>query len=232
MAVKPRLLGVTSAAIAWVMVACSSAGAPGLSTAPFTPCLKADLNGRGLDQCAACAQASCAREGSAFQSRCAAYLECLCGDGQAATTATMTQCASHASDPGCAQAVGALQACEQTSCSALCASLTDGGGSDAAAPGDSAADADGGVATVAVSCSNGSGTSMQCALERVVPSAVAQAQQGCAEVGGSSGNTCPTQGLAGCCTLSTGENCYYDPSAAAQRQATCASAGGSWSTTP
>jgi hypothetical protein len=87
--------------------------------------------------------------------------------------------------------------------------------------------------TVTFSCSNGTGTMMECDQLQIPSSSFQAAEQGCAQVGGTSGNACTTQGLAGCCTLpTTEEDCYYDPTDAgvAWRQTTCVSAGGTWST--
>lgn len=54
----------------------------------------------------------------------------------------------------------------------------------------------------------------------------------CTEGGGTPVSTCPTTGLAGCCTISGIEECEYSPATASDEMAGCTQAGGTFSTTP
>ena len=243
MGMKARLCATAPIAAIIVALACSAtnnAGGGGPS-GPFTPCLANGLDmGGAQDQCSTCLEGMCQTEGRNFQNQCAGYIACICTDGQAPDSATLKQCAPMLSDQMCGRAVGALDSCEERKCNAACVApdaaidVEAGPVNDVATDvvTDAATDGDAGSATITLYCSNGTGTMMECDQQQLPPSSEQAAAQGCGQVGGTAGNGCQTQGLAGCCKLPTTENCYYDPAALQQRQAMCKNAGGSWSATP
>ncbi len=217
-----------------VLVACGASNASGGASAitPFTPCLASALNVGDAGDCNSCVQTSCQPQGHAFDDRCAPYVSCICTDGQSPSAATVEQCAPMLSATACKEAVAALQTCSNQNCANQCGAPAPDAASqeDAGAPADAGTDAEGGAVTF--SCSNGTGTTMECDQQPISPTSAQVAQNGCTQVGGTPGSGCPVTGVSGCCLLPTTENCYYDPAAAAQRQATCKSAGGSWSMMP
>jgi hypothetical protein len=208
--------------------ACSSNQASGANDAgalpppPFSPCVNGGLNLRGNGQCGSCVQSFCGTQGNAFQSGCADYLSCVCPNGQAIDASAESVCARELSKQSCAGPIDLLNACERDACAGACG-VVSGSDFDGGGPVDAGAD-------TTFSCSNGTAT-FECDQQQVSPSALPAAEQGCIQVGGTPGTGCPTAGLAGCCRLTTTENCYYND-ASAQQQTTCQSLGGSWSTTP
>ena len=77
---------------------------------------------------------------------------------------------------------------------------------------------------------------MTCSQVSVPASEASAEMQSCMSGGGTPGTSCPTAGLAGCCTVTSGgvsaEACYYMAASASQDQSACTSSGGTWSTTP
>jgi hypothetical protein len=223
---------VPSAAVL-LLWACAAAQSPSPAVEAFTPCLASGQVTGWAAECTACLESSCAVEGQAFAQDCADYLACSCVDAQATDASALNLCTPKLSEATCAQGLGALETCQQDKCAGPCPTADGGLNVDAAPPRDSAArPGDGALATVIFSCTNGSGTAAECDEDKVSPSAVAMAGQGCTQVGGVPGDGCSAKGLAGCCRLMTTEDCYYDPTAAKTREATCESAGGTWSTSP
>ncbi len=238
MSTRAALTALASLTAVAVALACSASNNSSNPIVPFTPCLSNALSmGGAQDQCYACVLAKCQNEGHAFDSACAPYVDCICTDGRAPDPATLKQCAPMLVDPSCEQGLGALQACQARACSAQCVPPDAASDAvlvtDAPSPGDAmAGDGEAGPSTVTFSCSNGTGTMMECDQQQIPASSEQAAEAGCAQVGGAAGNGCPTQGLAGCCRLPTTENCYYDPKAVQQRQSLCESSGGTWSSMP
>ena len=144
--------------------------------------------------------------------------------GTAVDTTAQVKCASGLSTATCAQAIVPLDSCERLACAAPCGVATMDAGATLSG------DTGGGETTF--SCSSGSGAATECDQQDLSTSALDAALQGCAQVGGMPGSGCSDAGVAGCCRLTTTENCYYDDASATAQRATCMNAGGTWSTTP
>jgi hypothetical protein len=134
--------------------------------------------------------------------------------------------------------VGSFEGCKSQHCASACGVPSDDGGSgdadvDGGTESSGTSDASsGGGGSVTFSCTQTTAGVKVCSLESVASSQLHAAQQTCTSHQGTTGTTCSTTGLAGCCKTSViTEACYYD-AAPATDQMTCAKQGGTWSTTP
>jgi hypothetical protein len=214
-------------AIAWLGVACSSSSNGGGPSS----CFASDVTGA----CNACVQSSCSEALSAASGACKDYLSCACPGGSYDASQAMTAtCQQALAEDSCTTSVGTFEGCKAQHCAAACGIAVDAGS-------DGEVDAGGVVATdggssgggsVEFSCTKTTAGKVICTLGSVPAAQLHAAQQTCASGQGTSGTTCSTTGLAGCCKISVvSEACYYDAMPATD-QGACTQQGGTWSTTP
>ncbi len=85
--------------------------------------------------------------------------------------------------------------------------------------------------TVTAVCDHSASTHY-CLITRVAASDETQANSNCTEQGGTLSSACPNANLTGCCTLDSGEECYYPPTYTSMNAPSgCTLAGGTWSAT-
>lgn len=204
-----------------VFLACGSASGGG--PVSVIPCVASGLDRDSGTSCSACIESTCGSPVGQFQSACADYLACVCPSGSAVDPSREPACAPKLADSGCTGTIDPLQSCEQAHCAKECMLSTVDNDAGSVMP----AEAGSGVT---FSCTNGTGASLECDQQDVPDAAVATAQMGCTQVGGTAGAGCSVMGLAGCCRQGTIEACYYDATSAPSRHTACTAAGGAWST--
>ena len=180
--------------------------------------------------CTSCVESMCAAEatsayGSGYTSgnygggACGSYVNCV-----AKCTCNDLTCFENCGPPStaCNNALMAGQSCGSQKCSSQCGPTTVGGSGD-----------DGGTVVVLPSTdasAGGGGPTGACNMGSSNICISGIDVNTCSAAGGTLMSTCPSAGLAGCCTSSGIETCFYSPLTASDAMAACKN--GTFSTAP
>jgi hypothetical protein len=234
------LAALALASVASFTAACSSSSGSGGSATTFACADNQSMTPSSADSaCISCVQSHCSSQataayGSGYADEnfsggaCGSYITCIapcaCND-----TACAEKCATALeSNTACQMASETAGTCIDANCSTQCNAGSSSGGTS------SSSGSSGGTTTSSSSgTSSGSGSGGAC--NQSSSSLCIQKGEGgslCTEGGGTPVSTCPTAGLAGCCTISGIEECDYSPETASDVMMGCTEAGGTFSATP
>jgi hypothetical protein len=220
--------GLVSAVAA--LLGCSSSnnnshgGSVNSSDGADVACLS--MSSTPMAACQSCAESACGSLLNAAVSGCSDWIGCACPGGTFSTTGAFTMaCQNALTEASCICAQESFFDCSNQNCMIPCGNTMIGSSTQCGGSSDSGVGFAPGTSTASCYIP----VSMTCSSLKVTPSEAAAIQQACANDKGTPGSECPTSGLAGCCTMGTTEDCYYNASEAMSAESACT---GTWSTTP
>jgi hypothetical protein len=226
-----RFRGLTALALAFAAsaTACSSSSGGSGTPTKFACASQSPTSTTSTNQaCTSCEESMCVSEataayGSGYTSgdfsggACASLINCIAGC-QCTDSACFQNCTASME---CTNALQAGESCSNQKCSSHCGSLT---------PVPVIGDDGGTMVTGSDAGTSGGGPTGACNMGASNLCVTGLSISACSSAGGTLMSTCPSAGLAGCCTSSNIETCFYAPLTAMDAMAACTS--GTFSTAP